>query len=120
MEQTLKLTVLKNGKEETFETECCDIPFETTEKLLEVLNLDFSKFAVDKNGGSMLEFVELTSKVLSAINEIKPIILFIFPELEADDLKKCSTKEIVKVACKAILFTLKDCFGELKNELMTK
>lgn len=118
MEQTLKITVLKNGKEETFETECCDIPFETTEKLLEVLNLDFKELTQNKNG--MLEYLELIQKVGSAINEIKPVILFVFPELEADDLKKCSTKEIVKVACKAILFTLKDCFGELKNELMTK
>lgn len=117
--ETLKLTYLRNGKEEVAETECCDIPFETTQKLLEVVNLDF-KDLIQEGKKNLLAYLDLVQKVGGAINEISAVILYIFPQLTADDLKKCSTKEITKVACKAILFTLVDCFGELKNELTAK
>lgn len=120
--ETLKLTVLRNGKEEVVETQCYDIPFETTEKILEVLETDFDNLFVDNNGEkqNIISYLKLTRKVASALKEIRPIMLFIFPELEAKDLNKCSSKEIIKVAMQVILFTLKDCFGELKNDLTAK
>lgn len=114
MEYTLKLKIVRNGKEEIIEKDLCnDIPFDITGALIDCLDLDFSKVKND-----LVTQLQLLQKVGKALNKIQPIILHVFPELTEEDLKYCGTKQILGVAMKAILFILLDCYGELKNDLM--
>ncbi len=114
MEHTLKLKIVRNGKEEVIEKDLCnDLPFEITGALIDCLDIDFSKVQND-----FVTQLLLLQKVGKALNKIQPIILHVFPELTEEDLKYCGTKQIVGVAVKAILFILFDCYGELKNDLM--
>ena len=114
--ETLQITINRNGKEELYTTDTYKLPYKVTKKLLSLLDIDLN--CDFKDMGQSLNLIE---KFAQCVNQLEPVILWVFPELTAEDLEEGGdTEEIITVACKIVLFTLKKCFVNIKNVLAVK
>lgn len=115
--QTIQLTIKRqNGTEELYTTDVYKIPYRVSKKLLSLLDIDLNGDFKDPK-----KAMELIKSFAKCIEQVEPIILWVFPELTAEDLEEgADTQEIIECACKIVLFTFKDCFANLKNVLTVK
>jgi hypothetical protein len=83
---TLKLNIYKNQKEieKTLEAESYDLMFGTVEDLLQIFDVD-----------SLTDNVKIAEMVATCFNELKPLLMDIFPELTDDDTRRIKIKELI-------------------------
>jgi hypothetical protein len=83
---TLKLNIYKNQREieKTLEAESYDLMFGTVEDLLQIFDPD-----------SLTDNVKIAEMVFKYFNELKPLLMDIFPELRDEDTRNIKIKELV-------------------------
>lgn len=114
--ETLKLTLNRNGQEEIYTTDVIKLPYKVTKKLMGLLDINLNTDFDDPG-----EAIALINKFSQCVEQLEPVILWVFPELTAEDLEEGGdTEEIITIACKVVLFTLKNCFTNIKNVLKVK
>lgn len=104
---TLKLNIYKNQKEieKTLEAESYDLMYGTVEDLLQIFDPD-----------SLTDNMKIAEMVFKYFNELKPLLMDIFPELKDEDVKGIKIKELIPLfidVCKNVAEDFKYLVGNL-------
>ena len=86
---SIELNIYKAGSkteiEKTLEAESYDLMLGTVEDFMEI-------FDVDQLGNN----VEMAKMVLKGYNQIRPLIMDVFPELTADEYKRVKVNDLIR------------------------
>lgn len=86
---SIELKIYKTGSkteiEKTLEAQGYDLMLGTVEDFMEI-------FDVDKLGDN----VEMAKMVLKGYNQIRPLIMDVFPELTADEYKRVKVNDLIR------------------------
>lgn len=102
----LKLNIYKNQREiaYTFETDAYDLMYGTVEDVLDIL---------DDVTGDDISNEDLISAINSNRDKLNDLLLDIFPDATAEDLRRVKVKELMPLFIELFGF-VKDSFGESK------
>lgn len=109
----LTLNIYKGREiEKTYTADSYDIMFGTVEDIIKLIDLDALTKSTDN-----ADFVRAVGNlIVKGFDELKPLLMDIFPELTEDELRRTRVKEIVPLVMDVVKYSFTTFFPQTKQK----